>query len=356
VFERSPGDFSSIPEIPVAALVGPADELGQAQTHPNPNADVEIAGARAASRGGGAPEAGTTSFTERRDPTHDVPIRHELWNGGRDYRSAHEATAPTAASPEAIHRDRDHDIADRARTTTTASAGGERPSTGQATGHADGVATGADPHAPAAGATAPASRDGAIRPNPTAPLVEPGARATDTPERAPAATDNTGAAASSRETKPGPFEITPPATGGTARSGVAGAPAPGQTTTGSGTGTAATMWGAQRGNRDVGIVAAPQDPYFRTLFARLEKAIVFPKDLALDLRSGKPTAEMVLRADGTIGRTAIVITSGLAGFDRELLRAIGTLGRLPAPPAALLEGRTEIRVTIEWAFNPGILR
>ena len=116
------------------------------------------------------------------------------------------------------------------------------------------------------------------------------------------------------------------------------------------------MWGAKKGNRDTGIVAAPQDPYFRTLFVRLEKAIVFPKDLALDLRAGKPTAEMVLRADGTIGRTEIAISSGLTGFDRELLRAIGTLGRLPAPPATLLEGRSEIRVRIEWAFDPGILR
>jgi len=359
VVELARGDVDEIPQIPLAALLGPADEVGVAQTHPNPDQAVDLPGQRAASRGGGA-TAGETAFTERHDPTTDVPIRHEPWNAKRDYQSVHDRTGRKPQSPEAIRRDDRRDVADRAAKLRVASAGELQASNGLApagrgTGAAEPATTRDERDAPAGTVTA-AATEGAIRPNPTPAMVDPGTQATDTPKRADTASDDTNAAAASRETRPGPYEITPPTADGSARSGVRGDQAPGQLGTSTGTGTAATQWGAARGKRDLSIQAEPQDPYFRTLFTKLERAVVFPRQLALELRAGRPIAELVLRADGTIAGTAIAVSSGTAGFDRELIRAIGTLKRLPPPPASLLAGKPEIRVRVEWAFDPGILR
>ncbi|MEJ7597402.1 MAG: TonB family protein [Kofleriaceae bacterium] len=350
---------AGIPEIPLSALRGPADEVG-ARTHPAPDQAAEIAGQVAASRGGGG-ASGATQFTGRRDQTTDVPIHHELWNGKRDYQSAHEKTARTARSPEAVRQSREQDIGDRAKATRVASAGAAQVSTGGAEA-GRGPATIAPVGAPSAGGTAPAgtqtpaAQAGAMRPNPTPAQVEPGVHSTDVPVRGPTPTDNTNTAAASRDLKAGPFEITPPATGGTARTGVAGTPAPGQSAAGRSTGTAQTRWGVAKGPRNLGITAEAQDPYFRTMFARLGKIVVYPRNLAIELRSGRPIAELTLRADGGLSRATIAVPSGKPEFDKELVRAIGVLGRLPPPPASLLEGRLEIRVRIEWVFDPGILR
>ena len=350
---------AGLPEIPLSALRGPADETG-ARTHPDPARNDEIAGQLAASRGGGG-ASGATRFTGRRDQTTDVPIQREAWNGKRDYQSAHERSARMARSPEAVRQSPVQDVGDRAKATRVASAGAEQVSTGGAEA-GRGPATIAPVGAPSTGGTAPAgtqtpaAHDGAMRPNPTPAQVEPGVHSTDVPVRGPTSTDDTNTAAASRERKPGPYEITPPSTGGPARTGVAGAPAPGQSTTGRASGTAQTPWGVAKGPRNLGIMAEAQDPYFRTMFARLGKLVVYPRNLALELRAGRPIAELTLRSDGGISRAAIAVPSGKVEFDRELVRAIGVLGRLPPPPASLLDGRSEIRVRIEWVFDPGILR
>jgi TonB family protein len=239
-------------------------------------------------------------------------------------------------------------------------AGGKHASDGRSTtGTGDGttvVIGGKTARDANAGVVTPQASDGAVRPNPTAPMADPGPTSTDTPKRADKPSDDTNPTAASHDQKSGPFEVTPPGSGGPQRAGVDGKPATGQLATSSGSGTGATTWGGPRGARDLAVTAEAQDPYFRQLFARLGKTIVFPHDLMLQLRTGRPIAELVLRADGTITQTAIAVPCGTPGFDRELLRAIGTLKRLPAVPVALLHGKPEIRVRVEWAFDPGILR
>src|SRR5215470_13871915 len=75
-------------KIPELAVVGPADELGVAQTHPLPNAPVDLPGERAADTGGGA-RPGNTAFAERRDRADDDALRAEFWNGKPAHQAAH---------------------------------------------------------------------------------------------------------------------------------------------------------------------------------------------------------------------------------------------------------------------------
>jgi hypothetical protein len=334
-------------KIPELAVAGPADELGQAQTHPLPNAQVDLPGERAADAGGGA-RPGDTAFAERRDRADDDALRHELWNDKPGHQAAHERSG-RAKSPEAIHRDPHDALGDR-----PVAPDGHAASRGDARDRGGGVAKLARGSDPIAGATKPAD-PGASRANPTPVMTDPGPHATDTRERAATASDSANAAAASHERAPGPYEIAPPSAGGSAPTGVAGAAAPGQLANARGSDTAATTANARPGPRDLTVTAQPQDSYFRALFARLDKAIIFPHDLALDLRSGRPIATFTIRADGTIADIALEVPS-LPGFNQELLRALATLKRLPPPPASLLAGQPVMRVRIEWAFDAGILR
>jgi hypothetical protein len=334
-------------KIPELAAVGPADELGTAQTHPLPNAPVDLPGERAADSGGGA-KAGDTAFAERRDRADDDALRAELWNGKSGHQAAHERSG-RAKSPEAVHRDRTGDVGDRA-----VAASGRAASAGDTHDHGGGIATLARGRDSIAGATTPAE-PGSSRANATPVMTEPGPHATDTRQRATTASDPANAAAASNERAPGPYEIAPPSAAGSAPTGVAGSPAPGQLANARGTDTGATTANARPGPRDLTITAQPQDAYFRTLFARLDKTIVFPHDLALDLRSGRPIATFSIRTDGTIADITLEVPS-LPGFNQELLRALATLKRLPPPPASLLAGQPVMRVRIEWAFDAGILR
>jgi hypothetical protein len=334
---------------PPPAVRGGADELGAAQTHPLPAQHVDLPGAQAASRGGGV-RAGETAFTERRDPSHDDALRHEPWNDKAGHQSAHERTARRSASPEAIHRDDTHAIGDRAR-----AAAGSVASSGDARGQGAGIAPRGGHDEPIAGAANPPPTPGSSRASTTAAMTDPGAHAADVVPHATTAADATNAAAASHVIAPAPFEITPASAGGRAPTGVAGTPAPGQLDGGRGAGTAAATAQVRVGARDLTVTATTQDPYFRALFAKLGAAITYPRDLALDLRSGRPVATFTLRADGAIADVEIAVPS-LPGFNRELVRALVALAHLPPPPPSLLAARTSVRVRVEWAFDPGILR
>ncbi len=147
---------------------------------------------------------------------------------------------------------------------------------------------------------------------------------------------------------------TPARAGGRAGEGVRGArSADGALADGHGDGTAASRAALDAGDGGAATWASRTDPYLRALLGKLDRAITFPHALALDLRSGRSIAVMTLHADGRISEITVVTTSGFAGFDDELARALRTLERLGPVPAALLDGRRTLRVMVPYTFkNP----
>ena len=124
----------------------------------------------------------------------------------------------------------------------------------------------------------------------------------------------------------------------------------------SGDGEGATRAHAAKGDRDLSVKATAQDPYFRAVLTRLGKEVQFPRDLAVDLRSGRPIAAFVLAADGTVSDIRLHTTSGFRGFDAELLRAVRTLKDLGPVPDRLLDGRSRLKVLVPFEFRSPLAR
>jgi TonB family protein len=319
---------------------------------------VERPGARAAERGGGAP-GGPASWTGRRDDPADATLLAEPWNDGRAYRAAHDRTSARTASREAIHRtpapaSGDRAIAPLARDgTDVPSRGG---ATGQGAGDGDAAWRDADPRFGLRPGRDQAVRaDGATRPTRDPVLAERGAASADVTTRGAATRDREAVAAASRETIPDRYDLTPVQAGGADR-GVRGAAGAGALPDGRGAGDAASRADVAAGARDLAIEARRQDPYFRKLYVLIDRAVRFPRDLAVDLRSGRTVARFVLAADGSISDIALHASSGFRGFDDELVRALRSLPSLPPAPATLLDGRSELHVRVSYEFRNPVVR
>ena len=343
---------------PPLAVWGPGDLAGFAQSHPLPAASVDRPGDRAADRGGGA-AGGPALWTGRRDDPADATLLAEPWNDGRDYRAAHDRLGARAASREALHRTPAPASGDRANA-RLARDGGDVASRGGAVGQGAGDDAAAwrdaDPRFGLRPGRDQAVRaDGATRPTRDPVLAERGATSADVTVRGAATRDREAVAAASRETVPDPYDLTPVQAGGADR-GVRGAAGAGALPDGRGTGDGATRADAAHGARDLAIEARRQDPYFRRLYGLLDRAVVFPRDLAVDLRSGRSVARLVLAADGSISDIALHASSGFRGFDDELVRALGTLPPLPPVPATLLGGRSALHVRVVYEFQNPVVR
>ncbi|HTJ46751.1 MAG TPA: energy transducer TonB [Kofleriaceae bacterium] len=303
-----------VARLPLAPVPGAGDAIGDP-------------GDRAG--GGGGPRDG--AWTGRRD--HEL-TRAEPWNGGDAYRAAHDDTHAPPRTTEAIHRAPDPDTGDRARAQVGAE-GESRASVGDATGQGAGTAPQAsldrDPifDAPA-GRTSPTRIEGASRANDRAPYADVGPRAEDV-QRHGAPGDDRAVAASSDATHPDPYDLSP-------SSGGRGAGAPG---------------GA--GDGRITVTAAAQDPYLRAFLRKLEDAVVFPKDLARDLRSGRVIASFRLAADGTIRDIRIDVPSAYPAFDAALATGLRQLRSLGPVPRRLLHDAADIRIRVPFTFaNPMI--
>ena len=104
------------------------------------------------------------------------------------------------------------------------------------------------------------------------------------------------------------------------------------------------------------MFASRTDPYLRELLRKIDKEIRFPRDLKLDLRSGRVIASMTLHADGSISDVVIATSSGYRGFDDELARVLRALRKLGHAPAALLDGRRAIKVMVPYTFRNPMIR
>lgn len=345
----------SPPSLPLEALLGVGDLASWNPASPARPHSVDLPGVRAADRGGGA-EGGTATWTERRDRADDAALRSRIWNSPDAYRTPRAGGDRTAASPEAINRD-DAAYGDRAPA-RQARDGAVTASVGDASGQGapgipvlPAIAT-PDATTGAPGATVPARTSGAPQPTTEATYVDRGAPAVDITRKGATSDDRTVAAASNQR-RVDPFDLTPPRSGGDHEGeGVAGSAAPGMVADGWGRhGTAAARADVSAGPGNASTFATRQDPYFVELFRRLDRTIEYPRDLAIQMVSGRVVAIITLRSDGTMAAVSVHAGSGHAAFDDQLTGALRRIGKLPPVPRALLEGRSELRVMIPYTFR-----
>lgn len=345
----------SPPALPLDALLGVGDIASWDPSSPARPRSVDLPGDRPADRGGGA-EGGTATWTDRRDRASDAALRSRIWNSPEAYRTPRTAGSGRARSPEAINRDKAA-YGDRA-VATRALDGEVAASVGDATGQGalgipvlPAVAT-PDATTGSPGATVPARVEGATQTTREDAYADRGAPAVDVVKKG-ATSDDRAVAAASNQRRVDPFDLTPPRSGGDHDGeGVAGRDAPGMVADGWGRrGTAAARADASDGSGNASTFATRQDPYFVELFRRLDRTIEYPRDLAIQLVSGRVVAILTLRADGSMASISVHAGSGHAAFDDQLTGALRRIGKLPPVPRALLEGRTELRVMIPYTFR-----
>lgn len=341
---------------------GPGDAAFFTGAHSLPSATADLPGASAADRGGGA-TGGADTWTGRRD-TGQTPLRSQVWSDPDDYRAPRRDLDRRAATSEAVTRAPDKAWGDR-QVRRTARAGEVEASRGD---RADGTGAGAaaddswrdaDPvFDAAAGRTVQARRDGATQASRDGAMVDRGATAVDV-QRHGATGDDIAVAAASDQRNPDPYDLTPTRAGGRDGEGVAGrvdddgALDDGRT---SRAGTGASRADTARGRGGTSVMATRTDPYLRELLRRLDGEITFPRDLKLDLRSGRVIAQLTLHADGRIEGISIKTSSGFDGFDDELARALRALGKLGKVPATLLDGKTSLEVHVPYTFRNPMIR
>jgi TonB family protein len=359
--DQRPG--ATIPLGPPQRTVDGSDDHGSLRPgHPAPLHSRDLPGERAASAGGGAP-GGRDSWTGRRDREN---FQSQAWNDPERNRlprnRRHAARAP--ASPESWVRQPERGFDDRSESRPAARAGAVAPAPGGTHARSQGGPADlpraerdrddADPVLDSPpGAPAPRALPGATGPRGQA-LADPGASATEAPARGPIA-DRHDVAAASAEPDPAPIEMTSPRAGGT-RTGVAGRHGHGVSAQGRDHGSSATTAAAPRGPGRLSVRARRHDPYFRRMYERLDRHIVFPHDLALSLRQGEVVVAFTLSAGGDVSRLSMQKTSGFAAFDRELVRALGAAAPFGPVPEALLQGRPEITVVVPYMFRNPLIR
>jgi TonB family protein len=340
------------------AIAGPSDSAAFAGATPLPDSSADLPGVTAADRGGGA-VGGAATWTGRRDEDQTA-LRAELWNGASEYRTPREDRDHRAATTEAIERAPDAHYGDRqprslAKAGDAAASKGDRAA-GVGAGDGDASWKDADPvFDPAAGKTATQRKDGATRATHESAQVDRGDTATDVEHHGKTG-DDVSVAAASNQRDPDPYDLTPARSGGTSGEGVRGASGDGELTDGDGHGTGASRAHTSVGHGGASVWASRTDPYLRDLLRKLDRAIVFPHDLELDLRSGRVIATMVVRADGAITSVTVTTSSGFDGFDQELTRALRAIGPLDPVPASLLAHARALRVIVPYTFRNPMIR
>jgi len=353
--EELPPELAA-PPVPVDAT---GEEARLDRTHPAPSAAVDMAGARAAARGGVA-DAGSRASSGR-DDREDK--RAQLWTDARRYQLPRTRTGRDRRSDESIARAPEQAFDDRARERRRKAGDGQRELSPPLADGNDETPAAIDDTGSAADDALPASDPRASRTVgvlvavDASPLVALGPPATESP-RDGRLVDNASAIASSDETDPAPFDLTRPAAGGSARRpGVTGR---GETRSGRGArrrgrGNAAVRAPVDRGAPELAVQAWRTDPYFRTMYARLDSLVRYPRALARSLEQGEVVVRFTLYADGRVTRVRIEKSSGYEEFDEQVTNAIARAAPFGPVPADVLGERRAITVRAPYAFrNPWI--
>jgi TonB family protein len=258
-------------------------------------------------------------------------LRSRLHDGASAYQPAHEAIAARAASPQEIRQERvtgEGDSSRRRRLRQTA------PSP-LPTSRAESALDEDAPTVESAERPMLARTSGTAATRTDGPLdVRQGQRAFDLPKEGPAA-DNVASRAASNESRPGLIDYTAVASPGPGASGRGAGKLPGQASTPV-DGTAPTPNGHPDPNVAVDLAGAAtaEREYaraFQEIRRRVERALRFPKRLALDLQQGEAVIQFRVETDGRLsGEVKLLKSAGFEEFDREAVDIVRRTA--PFPP------------------------
>lgn len=330
---------------PVRVVVGAADLASFGAGHPLPDADVDLPGMAAASRGGGG-AGGADTWTGRDDREE---LRSQSWNDPDRYRLARRRTGAERTSVESIARADEQRWEDRTETRRRRARRGEAQSAL--------APVGPDPELAAAAISVRVT--GAVDPTPRAAHVDPGAAATEAEIDGPTS-DDIDSAGASYEREPGAFELTKPRAGGAVDgSGVKGPhSADGVSARGSArrSSTAALRAAVARSAVSSSTRARRQNPYFRKMYSRLDELIEFPRELALSMDQGEVVVRFTLLRDGRVRDVSVEKSSGYEKFDTQVTSAVLRGGPFGKVPKAIIGTRTKITVRAPYAFRNPLIR
>lgn len=351
------------PSAPLGELLvlpGAGDHVARGQGHLLPNS-IDAPGQRPATAGGVGP-GGPESHGERR---YRERAQSELWNGKAGYRQPRARTGRGAGSDEWMTRSPERGFDDQRRERRRqAKAGAERGTPGVDDGvgvrEQGEVGTAvkwetADPIFDRGARQEVAQRrSGDAVSRRERPLAERGETSSDTGRRGDVRDDRQQAAAS-RARHPDSIDLVSPSAGGRDRD-LRGDPsklgnAPGW---GGGRGSAASSRGA-RGDRGA-VRAWRGNPYFRRMYAKVDKRVRFPKELALALEQGDLVVRFVLDRRGQIAQLKLTKPSGFAAFDRQVMQAIRGAAPFGPVPPSLLAGKSQIVVLAPYTFRNPLIR
>ena len=185
-----------------------------------------------------------------------------------------------------------------------------------------------------------------------------GTRSFDVEAPAFVATDNRAVRAASREDHPGITDLTLAATPGNSSQGRGPSDKPGAVATPS-TGTAPSIAPHPPGAAGVGNGAQTQerryDHYRQEIGDRVNKALVWPRTLAVRLEQGQTVLHFVVQPDGKLGDSIQVIkSSGFAEFDQAALEAVRKA--TPFRPMPDLSRAGPLGVTLPVTFSNPVIR
>jgi TonB family protein len=190
------------------------------------------------------------------------------------------------------------------------------------------------------------------------PLVARGQRAVESDQRGRAA-DRFETAAASDETDPAVLELSRPSAGGRGESGVAGAAkesgvsARGRRT---GSDTAATRSAARHGSGRASVRASRQNEYFRRMYERVDRLVIYPRELALSLEQGVVVVIFTLHADGHISDLSVAKSSGFKEFDSEVKKALARAAPFGEVPAAVRGTSDRVSIKAPYTFSNPLIR
>ncbi len=194
---------------------------------------------------------------------------------------------------------------------------------------------------------------GVVRPSTAAPLEDQGTVSTENLERGEA-TQWASAAGLSSRTRTSPFDLGAPSSGGTAGLGAGG-------TRGKSVASQGGQGSAAQNGSDVarGLAlahATRSNPYFYSMYRRIDKELRFPEALALALEQGEVVLQFRLDSEGRVHGLRVDAKSEFREFDKEAMRAFRAAAPFGRVPKALLAGRSSLPVRAPYYFRNPLIR
>ncbi len=205
--------------------------------------------------------------------------------------------------------------------------------------------------------TAPTSsinrQPGVVHPSAAAVHADRGVESTENSERGDT-TQWTSAVGLSSRVRTSPFDLGSPSAGGATGLGAGGKRGKSVASQG------ARGRAAQNGSdvtRGLALTHATRsNPYFYSMYRRIDKELRFPEALALALEQGEVVLQFRLDPQGRVHDLRIDATSEFREFDKEALRAFRAAAPFGRVPKALLAGRSSLPVKAPYYFRNSLIR